>query len=374
MPIRCDLKHAHGIGYCLYRCPLAHSAAFEVRAVDPRRGIPPADPNAIDVVALDMNKGWPNLGFDSILFAIRDAVCDFASLLEEKGLRVRVLTVDVRGDKLVPVHEPGRFALYVGSGGPGHIDPHRNDGRSEASQGVVDDPTWLEPLGRLFEDVLADPHAAFLALCHSFGLLYRHLGGARVAVRGAEKGGKSSGQKVIALAPEALRHPWFGRLARGAVGAKIRALDSRYCDLLPDTAAPARDDLLVLAHETLEPSGERGEAVTMVEFARDRDGVMPRVYGTNFHPEVVGRERFRMVLEERRASGRTTDAWYAERLTMLEEAFPPEGDDGPLLRTSDLTFLAPLRFHLYRQARERLEALGHDPGPLHEDRVSGRAP
>lgn len=123
MPIRCDLKHAHGIGYCLYECPMAKkSKAFEVRAVDPLRGLPPAEPGAIDVVALDMNKGWPNIGFDSILFAVRDAVCDFAALLENAGLRVRVLTVDVRSDVFVPRHEPGRFALYLGSGGPGHID------------------------------------------------------------------------------------------------------------------------------------------------------------------------------------------------------------------------------------------------------------
>ena len=57
-------------------------------------------PGVIDVVALDMNKGWPNIGFDSILFAVRDAVCDFAALLENAGLRVRVLTVDVRSEKL----------------------------------------------------------------------------------------------------------------------------------------------------------------------------------------------------------------------------------------------------------------------------------
>src|SRR5688572_26885254 len=88
LPIRCDLKHAHGIGYCLYRCPIASSRrAFEVLAVDPRRGLPLAERGAIDVVALDMNKGWPNIGFDAILFALRDAVCDFAPLIEGKDVR-----------------------------------------------------------------------------------------------------------------------------------------------------------------------------------------------------------------------------------------------------------------------------------------------
>ncbi|MBK9387900.1 MAG: hypothetical protein IPN34_24040 [Planctomycetes bacterium] len=375
MPIRCDLKHAHGIGYCLYRCPMTSSArAFEVRPVDPQRGLPPAEEGAIDVVALDMNAGWPNLGFDSMLFAVRDAVCDLAALLEGKNLRVRVLSYDVRSDVVVPRHEPGRFALYLSSGGPGHIDPRRNDGESEIAQGVRDDPAWEAPLAQLFEDVLADENAAFLAICHSFGLLYRHLGQARVAVRGPEKGGKSSGQKMIALTDEALQHPWFGRLARGAIGGRFRALDSRLCDLLAPEGANGTAAHTVLAHETLPTSGDRGDAVTLVEFARDREGVMPRVYGTNFHPEVVGRERFRMVLEERRASGRTTEKWYQERLEILEQAFPPDGDEAPLLRTSDLTFLGPLRFHLYRQVRERLEALGHDAGPLHEHRVLGRTP
>lgn len=375
MPIRCDLKHAHGIGHCLYRCPMTSDRrAFEVREVDPEHGLPPAEEGAIDVVALDMNAGWPNLGFDSILFAVRDAVCDFASLLEGKDLRVRVLTIDVRREAYVPRHEPGRIALYLASGGPGHIDPRQNDGVSPIAQGVLDDPSWEAPLARLFEEVLADEGAALVAICHSFGLLYRHLGAARVAVRGPEKGGKSSGQKMIALSAAALKHPWFSRLARGAVGGRFRALDSRLCDMLPPHDAEAPRDCAILAHETLPTSGERGDAVTLVEFARDREGIMPRVYGTNFHPEVVGRDRFRMVLEERRASGRTTEEWYPERLEMLEQAFPPDGDEGPLLRTSDLTFLGPLRFHLYRQVRERLEALGHDAGPLHEHRVLGRTP
>ena len=82
-----------------------------------------------------MNHGWPNLGHDSIVHAVQDAACDLAPVLEPDGLRIRAVSFEVRQHHMIPEAPGGRFAIYVGTGGPGHIDPHQNDGRAEGAQG-----------------------------------------------------------------------------------------------------------------------------------------------------------------------------------------------------------------------------------------------
>src|SRR5437588_26369 len=105
----------------------------------------------------------------------------------------------------------GAFALYLGTGGPGHLDPHANDGVSACSQGIREDPSWQAPLYRLFDAIVADDGAALLAVCHTFGVLCHWSGLARPVARGAEKGGKAAGVLENVLAPEAAEHPWFRR-------------------------------------------------------------------------------------------------------------------------------------------------------------------
>src|SRR4029079_7982629 len=97
----------------------------------------------------------------------------------------------------------------LGTGGPGHLDPRRNDGIAPSAQGITEDPSWEEPLFRLFDCIQARPEAALLAVCHSFGILCRWSGVARPVLRGLEKGGKSVGILDNLLTPEALEHPWF---------------------------------------------------------------------------------------------------------------------------------------------------------------------
>ena len=110
-----------------------------------------------------------------------------------------------------------------------------------------------------------------------------------------------------------------------------------------------------------DASGHQGDAVTMVEFARDREGVMPRVLGVNHHPEVVGRNYIRNVLDSKWARGEVTKEWHDERVKTLEKHF--SGEYNQQIRvTSIFTFLAPVEFHLQRLVRERREALGFDGG------------
>ena len=88
---------------------------------------------------------------------------------------------------------------------------------------------------------------------------------------------------------------------------------------------------------------------------------MPRMFAVNHHPEIVDRFRQVMILNQKRDRGEVTDEWYRERLDILTRAFPEEDVDQRLHLTSDFTLLGPLRFHLFRQVRQRAESLG--PGP-----------
>jgi hypothetical protein len=115
-------------------------------------------------------------------------------------------------------------------------------------------------------------------------------------------------------------------------------------------------------------AGAPGDAVTMIEFARDEGGVMPRFFAVNHHPEIVDRSRQLMILNQKRDRGEVSETWYRERREILTRDFPDENVDQRLHVTSDFTLLAPLRFHLYRQLRQRAERVGR-PGGFHEDRV-----
>jgi len=116
--------------------------------------------------------------------------------------------------------------------------------------------------------------------------------------------------------------------------------------------------------------GPAGEGLTMMEFARDRGGVMPRVFGVNHHPEIVDRARQMMLLRQKRERGEVTSEWTDERERIMSETHPDDSQDRFLHLTSDYTLLGPLRFYLYRQVRERAAALGVRVD-VDEDRIAG---
>ncbi len=307
-----------------------------------------------------MHHGWPNLGHDAIVAAMQNAVCDIAAELEQAGLRVRVLSYDVRRGHAVPEAPGARHALYVGTGGPGHLDPRRNDGVSDGAQGIREDPAWEPALFRLFDRIRADEGAALLAVCHTFGVMCRWLGVADAVRRGPEKGGKSSGIVDNVLSDDAWSHPWFARFADALPGRRrFRVLDNRLYDLIPGPSL-ASSGVAAMAYEAA-PDGEAGEGITMIEVARMGDGVMPRILGVNHHPEVVNRPRLLVLLEEKYARGDVTREWYDERRATLTEPIADEWGDRLLHLTSSYTLMGPLRYHLYRLARQRGEALGLAP-------------
>lgn len=309
-----------------------------VRLAD--HSVPEARRDRVDVALLDMNHAWPNVGHDSLVHAVLKVAAELRGELQLIGAKVRLLSYDVRRAGMLPEGPNGRFQLYLGTGGPGHLDPRLNDGVHEWSQGVAETATWEAPLFHLFDDILANRTAAMLAICHSFGLVCRWSGVATPVLR-AEK---SSGMPVNRLSREALLHPWFEQFARELPdGLHFRVVDNRLFDLILDSPGTS----LPIAFEA-----EGSPALTMVELARDPGGTMPRFLGVNHHPEIIDRDHIMQVLDEKREHGEVSDQWYAERATTLRDLFRGESERQSRM-TSRYTLLEPLRFHLERIVRER---------------------
>ncbi len=365
----CQLKRTYGKEYCLQECPTLRAAhRYDYVRVESPADLPPPDERTIDVAILDMNHGWPNLGHDSIVHAVQDAACDLAPVLESAGLRVRAVSFEVRRRHLIPEPPGGRFAVYVGTGGPGHIDPHCNDGTAEGSQGIRENPAWEGPLFGLFDRIRDAEDTALLAVCHSFGVMCRWSGTARPVLRPAEKGGKSAGVLENVLTDAALRHPWFGQLAEELPDhRRLRIIDHRLYDLIAPPG-PLGGGATAIGYETRGVGGPAGEAVTMVEWARDGVGVMPRIFAVNHHPEIVDRSRQMLILQEKLDRGEVTREWFDDRARVLTETYPDDSGDRRLHLTSDFSLMGPLRYYVYRQVRLRAQGLGLSV-PLHEDDV-----
>lgn len=367
----CALKRAHGKDFCVSDCPAREPGVYEYARVERPEDIPAPDPHTIDVAILDMNHGWPNMGHDSLVQVVKDAACDLAGVLAESRLRLRALSYEIRQRHVIPEAPGGRFALYIGTGGPGHIDPHHNDGAAEGSQGIDEDPTWEGPLFALFDQIRASEEAALIAVCHSFGVMCRWSGAAHPVLRSAAKGGKSAGIQENVLTEDAARHPWFGQLAAEVPDhRRVRVVDHRLFDLIPKPVLPR--GLTPIGYETRGVEGPTGEAITMIEWERDGAGTMPRVFAVNHHPEIVDRTRQMMILRQKLDRGEVDQAWFDDRARVLTETYSDDARDQRLHLTSDFTLMGPVRYHLYRQVRRRAESLGYTV-ELHEDMVQGRS-
>jgi hypothetical protein len=296
--------------------------------------------NRIDVALLDMNHSWPNVGHDALVHLVLELAEERREELTRAGTKVRLISYDVRRTNTVPESPNGRFQIYIGTGGPGHLDPRLNDGVSEWSQGVAETDAWEKPLFELFDDILASRTAAMFAVCHSFGLVCRWSGVARPQLREE----KSSGMPLNRLSREAMQHPWFEQFARELPDRQhFRVVDNRLFDLILENARTSQP----IAFEAAGSS-----ALTMVELGRDAGGTMPRFFGMNHHPEIIDRDHIMQVLDEKRAHQEVSDQWYEERAITMRDLFRGEQERQSRL-TSHFTLMAPLRFHLERVIAER---------------------
>lgn len=309
---------------------------------------PPALRNVVDVAVLDMHHGFPNLGHASVVDLLMRLGQEERKRLGSGAPGVRVVSYDVRLGAAVP-STPARFALVVGTGGPGALDPRENDGVSPWAQGVREDPSWEAPLWRFFDALVGAGSTGFLGICHSFGLLARWAGFG-TAVPRPEGKGKSSGVVRNLLTEAARTHPWFGGYWGAGGDGAVQVLDSRLFDILPRPGGPGR----VLAHEAT-PDGERGEAITMVELDRSRDG-FPRVWAVNHHPEIgdAGEQRTRLLRIA--ASRQLSGEWLDERLRALEAWNASDAAEKRLQVTSTYTLQGPVRAILARALAARTGA------------------
>ncbi len=365
MPFDCRHQYAYGHDACVIDCPTRHATSgFVYQRVATHDDAPVPEPETLDIAVLDMNHGWPNLGHAAVIRSLRQVVCDLREALAEAGLRVRVSSYDVRRHGGRPTVDPDAGLLCIGTGGPGHLDPRRNDGVDPGSQGIAEDPAWEPMVFGLLDEVRAHPEGVFLAICHSFGIMCRWLGVADAHLRGAEKGGKSAGIMENALTDEARTHPWFRFLSHQAgEPQRITVLDSRLYDLLPDGPLPA--SVRAIGYETIGVGGAVGPALTMLEVERTADDGMPRILGVNHHPEIVNRPRQLALLRRRHAAGKIDDRWYEERRKTLMETLDDRHGEPQLALTSSFSLHGPLRYHVLRQARRMAERLDR-PWSLHE--------
>ena len=303
-----------------------------------KRGDEPAPEfGTVDVAVLDMNHGYPNLGHASIVETLLNIGKLERLEIGATAPNFRVISFDVRAGGAVPISNPSRFPVIVGTGGPGSLDPRENDGISELSQGILENPSWESPLWNFFDAIMAAKQTSFLGICHSFGLMSRWSGIAESVFRSASKGGKSSGVVTNLLTPVAEKHPWFSQLYAASNGPAIEVLDSRLFDLIPTS----KRKFDILAFEAT-PEGAAGEAVTMVEFARQSDGILPRVWGVNHHPEIGDKGLQRERLERIESWGKVTPEWLHERRVALAAWNTSAATERRLQWTSSFTFVRPL--------------------------------
>jgi hypothetical protein len=328
-----------------------HRDYFQYIRLDASTPLPEPDARFIDVAILDMNHAWPNIGHDSLIHDVLEVARKACEELRDSGLIVRVMSFDVRRALRVPQHTVRPFSIYIGTGGPGHLDPRLNDGVSFESQGIEEDPSWEQPLFHLFDEIMADPDTTLLGVCHTFGLLCRWSGVAHVSLRGPEKGGKSSGLPENVLSRSAAAHPWFSTFAEHLPdGQTFRVLDNRLFDLIPEKNA--WHSAQPIAFELTPDGTAPGEGVTMIEFARDPSGTMPRVFAVNHHPEIVDHEHIVTVLAEKYARGEVTRQWYDERANTLGSEMAGDGERQSRL-TSQYTLLGLLEQSLRRLLDQR---------------------
>jgi hypothetical protein len=295
--------------------------------------IPAAGADRIDVAILDMNHSWPNIGHDSLVHAVLEASEPYRKQLVDTGRKVRVISFDVRRRLQIPPSPNGRFRLYVGTGGPGHLDPRLNDGEQSWSQGIRESPDWEAPLFTLFDDIAARNSAALVAVCHSFGLVCRWSGVARPELRDK----KSGGMPLNTLTPAAQSHPWFSQFAEKLADHRhFRVIDNRFFDLVPERSATGT----ALAFDS-----DDQRALTMLELAREGESGMPRIFGVNHHPEIIDRDHVLTVLTQMREHGEVSETWYRERMDTLVRQFHGERERQSRL-TSEFTLLGVLRHHI----------------------------
>lgn len=269
-------------------------------------GVPDPSRAHLDAALLETGSARPSAATDAMVRLVRAEVEHMAIELGASDIALRLIRFDLTERMEVP--KPGRFRLHLVAGEP--AEDSRAAGPAVGETAVA----------RLLDGIVGDPAAALLATGDGFDLVCRWAGVGAVRDR-AERARATS---VNRLSREAMQHPWFEQFARELPDHQhFPVSDDRWTDTILEDAGKA----VPIAFEASGVS-----PLTMLEVARDVEGLMPRFLAMRHHPQLTRH-------------------------------------DGDALEkiTARYTLLEPLRFHLRRLATA-MRAL---PGTIPEPTFSG---
>lgn len=208
----------------------------------------------VKVAILDLYEGQPNQG----MRCIRQLLTDYG---RTRGLDLHYDEFDVRLAYQTPDLS---YDIYISSGGPGSpLD-------SEGSQWEAAFWAWLQKIEAFNNDPASGTPKQVLFICHSFELVCRHYGIARVTNRKSAAFGVFPVHTLEGAAGE----PVFADLCD-----PFYAVDSRsYQVIEPDYDRLHRMGATLLAIEKERPHVPLERAIMAIRFSR-------YMIGTQFHPE-----------------------------------------------------------------------------------------
>ena len=241
MPLVCGYKQRHGREFCVTDCPAsAPCGIFEYVRVERPGDVPAPDPRAIDVAVARheprLAEPRPRLarprGARLVLRGDRAAArrqgcgCGCSPTTCAARACCRKRPAAATGSTSAPAARAASTRPRTTASVPRH-------------RAFARTPTWEAPAFALFDAIRADPEAALVAVCHTFGVLCRWSGAARPVLRGPEKG-KCTGVLENVLSWQAREHPWFRHFHAllGEAG-RLRVVENRLFDLLPARRALA---------------------------------------------------------------------------------------------------------------------------------------
>ncbi|MBV8688786.1 MAG: hypothetical protein JOZ59_01655 [Candidatus Eremiobacteraeota bacterium] len=91
----------------------------------------------------------------------------------------------------------------------------------------------------------------------------------------------------------------------------------------------------------------------MVEFARNEGDPVPRIFGSNHHPEIPNVQDLGALLDDKLKTGEVTREWYDSRAIVITVLQRNDHDERARLLTSEYTFTGILRVQLERLIARR---------------------
>ena len=120
------------------------NGVFKYFRVEAPEDLPPADLVPWMLRFSTPDHGWPNLGHDSLVHAVREIDCDLRASRWHRD-NVAAISFDVRRKQMLPAAVDASPSMWAQAGRG--IDPRMNDRVSVGCQGIKEDPTaWERPL------------------------------------------------------------------------------------------------------------------------------------------------------------------------------------------------------------------------------------